>query len=129
MAGDENTLVAINNRSVVPVLVHDIDTDAFLLVAVNPERLGKVGNLGVIFIGDFFVRIIEAFEEIPVFAMFAVDELEEEKLGFRVLDELKDFFDDKVIIFPAHRFGALDRLSQDAHQLFLLLPERAAEKG
>ena len=111
------------------MLVHHVDPDPLLLVAVDPEALGKVGEPLEIGVGNLLVAEVELPEGLAVFPVPGIDQLEKEEVGARLIDDAEDLLDDEVVVFRAHGAGALERLAEHLDDPLLLLVEGSGEVG
>ena len=64
--------------------VHNINADSFLLVAVNIIFSGQPDQTAIIIIGNFLVAEIQLPEQVAIFTVRNIDQLEDEQLGIVV---------------------------------------------
>ena len=127
VAVDQDVLVLVDDPLIVGVLVHHIDADPLLLVAVDPPALGPGLQRLELLVGDRFVGEIELLESVVVSLVLLVDQLDQVE-GAAMAEQAVDFIDQFRVVADADVDRPLERLAEEAGDVLLLLAQRPGHR-
>ena len=109
------------------MLVHDVDADALLLVAVDAELLGQLLEALELGVGDCLVGQVEFPEGVVVGLVLLVDQLDQAQ-GAAVAEQAEELLRKGRIIPVTDPGTAFEKLAEQAQDPLLLLPRRARDR-
>ena len=102
------------------MLIHDIDTNPLLLIAVDLEFVGKLLQLLIFVIRNRLVFVVKVLEDIMILLVLFIDQLDQVK-GAAMAKHGVDFIDQLGIVAEANMGGTLEGFTKQTGDILLLL--------
>ena len=102
------------------MFVHDINTNPFLLIAVDLELAGKLLQILIFVIRNRLVFVVESLEGIVILFVLFIDQLDQVK-GAAMTKHGVDFIDQIGIVAKTDMGGTFEVFTKQTGDILLLL--------